>query len=62
MLNEEKILQSMRKSVAKALAIKKALGQYAVVWDYTTNKVVKIPAKDLPEYPQKYINQDIQNG
>lgn len=49
----QKILASMKKSVSKALAIKKALGQYAVVWDEKTQKVKRIEAKDLPEYPYK---------
>jgi len=53
MLNEKKIFNSMKKSINKALAIKKALGQYAVVWDEKTQKVVRIEAKDLPEYKYK---------
>jgi hypothetical protein len=61
MLDESKILESFDKSVAKALAIKKALGQYAVVWDYDKGQVVEIQAKDLPEYPQKYIDEDNKN-
>jgi hypothetical protein len=33
MLNDKEVLISMKKSVSKALAIKKALGQYVVAWD-----------------------------
>jgi hypothetical protein len=58
MLDEQEILSSLRKSVAKALAIKKALGHYAAVWDYNKQQVVKIPAKDLPEYPDKYKQEN----
>lgn len=58
MLDEQKILASFDKSVAKALAIKKALGGYAVIWNEEQQKVVKVPAKDLPDYPQKYIDED----
>jgi len=43
----------MKKSVNKALAIKKALGQYAVIWDKKAKKVVKIKTQDLPEYTYK---------
>jgi hypothetical protein len=32
MLNDKEVLISMKKSVSKALVIKKALGQYVVVW------------------------------
>ncbi len=53
MLDAQKVLNSMKKSVNKALAIKKALGHYAVVWDEKTKKVKKIEAKDLPEYQYK---------
>jgi hypothetical protein len=53
MLDEEEILKSFDKSVNKALALKKALGHYAVVWDEKTKKVVRIEAKDLPEYQYK---------
>lgn len=53
MLDSKKVLHSMKKSVSKALAIKKALGQYAVVWDEKTKKVKYIQAKDLPEYQYK---------
>ncbi len=53
MLDKVKVLESMRKSVNKALAIKKALGHYAVVWDDDAQKVVRIEAKDLPEYNYK---------
>ncbi len=53
MLEEKKILESFNKSVNKALAIKKALGHYAVVWDDDAQKVVRIEAKDLPEYNYK---------
>ncbi len=53
MLNEKKILASMKKSVNKALAIKKALGHYAVVWDRDLKKVVRIEADKLPEYQYK---------
>lgn len=53
MLDKDEVLKSMRKSVSKALALKKALGHYAVVWDYDKKKVVRIEAKDLPEYPYK---------
>ncbi len=56
MLDEKKVLMSMRKSVSKALAIKKALGHYAVVWDEKTKKVVRIEAKDLPKYAYKDDN------
>ncbi|SMN00892.1 hypothetical protein SPONN_2017 [uncultured Candidatus Thioglobus sp.] len=53
MLDEKKVLASMRKSVNKALALKKALGQYAVVWDAEKQQVKRIEAKDLPEYAYK---------
>lgn len=53
MLDEKKILASMKKSVSKALAIKKALGHYAVVWDSEKKQVKRIEAKDLPEYAYK---------
>ncbi|CAC9434441.1 hypothetical protein [uncultured Gammaproteobacteria bacterium] len=53
MLDEEEILKSFDKSVNKALALKKALGHYAVIWDEKTKKVVRIEAKDLPEYQYK---------
>lgn len=43
----------MQKSVSKALALKKALGHYAVVWDETTQQVRRVEAKDLPEYKYK---------
>ncbi|MBW5290993.1 MAG: hypothetical protein Rsou_1192 [Candidatus Ruthia sp. Asou_11_S2] len=43
----------MKKSVNKALAIKNALGHYAVVWDQKAKKVKRIEAKDLPEYRYK---------
>lgn len=56
MLDEKKILASFDKSVSKALAIKKALGQYAVVWDYKTKSVKRIEAEDLPEYAYKEDN------
>ena len=49
----KKALASLRKCVNKALAIKKALGQYAVVWDRELEKVVRIEAEDLPEYKYK---------
>jgi hypothetical protein len=45
----EKLL-SMKKNVSKALAIKKALGQYVVAWDSEKKQVKRIEAKDLPEY------------
>jgi uncharacterized protein YhaN len=51
--DEEEILKSFDKSVDKALALKKALGHYAVDWDEKTKKVVRIEAKDLPEYKNK---------
>ena len=53
MLDEKKVLASMRKSVNKALALKKALGHYAVVWDSKNQRVKRIEAKDLPEYAYK---------
>ncbi len=53
MLDEKKVLASMKKSVNKALALKKALGHYAVVWDSETKQVKRIEAKDLPEYQYK---------
>jgi len=53
MLDEKEVLKSFDKSVSKALAIKKALGHYAVIWDYEKNKVVRIEADDLPEYQYK---------
>ena len=53
MLNVNEILKSMDKSVNKALAIKKALGHYAMVWDREAKKVKRIEAKDLPEYHYK---------
>ena len=53
MLDPEEVLASLRKSVNKALAIKKALGQYAVVWDEQKEKVIRIKAQDLPEYQYK---------
>lgn len=53
MLNEKEILASMKKSVNKALAIKKALGHYSVVWDRDLKKVVRIEADKLPEYQYK---------
>ncbi|SMN15198.1 hypothetical protein CRYPD_438 [uncultured Candidatus Thioglobus sp.] len=53
MLDEKKILESFDKSMNKALAIKKALGHYAVVWDDKTQAVKRIEAKDLPEYQYK---------
>lgn len=53
MLDEKEILKSFDKSVNKALAIKKALGHYAVVWDDKTKQVIRIEAKDLPEYKYK---------
>lgn len=57
MLNEKKVLASMKKSVNKALALKKALGHYAVVWDSEKKQVKRIEAKDLPEYPYKDENR-----
>ncbi|SFV87103.1 hypothetical protein MNB_SUP05-SYMBIONT-4-931 [hydrothermal vent metagenome] len=53
MLDEKKILKSFDKSVSKALALKKALGHYAVVWDSEKQQVKRIEAKDLPEYAYK---------
>jgi len=53
MLDEKKILKSFDKSVNKALALKKALGHYAVVWDSEKQQVKRIEAKDLPEYAYK---------
>jgi hypothetical protein len=53
MLDTQKILTSMKKSVNKALALKKALGHYAVVWDDETKQVKRIEAKDLPDYQYK---------
>ena len=53
MLDENALLKSFDKSVNKALALKKALGHYAVVWDETTKQVKRIEAKDLPEYQYK---------
>lgn len=53
MLDAQKILASMKKSVNKALALKKALGHYAVVWDAKTKQVKRIEAEDLPEYQYK---------
>ncbi|SFV87820.1 hypothetical protein MNB_SUP05-SYMBIONT-5-307 [hydrothermal vent metagenome] len=53
MLDAQKILTSMQRSVNKALALKKALGHYAVVWDDKTQQVKRIEAKDLPEYQYK---------
>lgn len=53
MLNKSEVLKSMKKSVSKALALKKALGHYAVVWDSETQQVKRIEAKDLPEYQYK---------
>jgi hypothetical protein len=43
----------MQKSVSKALVIKKALGQYVVVWGSEKKQVKRIEAKDLPEYAYK---------
>ncbi|MBT3186532.1 MAG: hypothetical protein HN828_00815 [Candidatus Thioglobus sp.] len=56
MIEQKKALESLRRSVNKALAIKKALGHYAVVWDRENKKVVRIEAKDLPEYKYKSEN------
>jgi hypothetical protein len=53
MLNDREVLISMKKSVNKALTIKKALGHYAVVWDEKAKKIKRIEAKDLPEYRYK---------
>jgi len=53
MLDDQKILASMKKSVSKTLALKKALGHYAVVWDSEKQQVKRIEAKDLPEYAYK---------
>ena len=53
MLNDKEVLISMKKSVSKALAIKKALGQYVVAWDSEKKQVKRIEAKDLPEYAYK---------
>ncbi|MBC8493177.1 MAG: hypothetical protein ISR74_05690 [Candidatus Thioglobus sp.] len=53
MIDNQKALESLRRSVNKALAIKKALGHYAVVWDRENKKVVRIEAQDLPEYKYK---------
>lgn len=53
MLNDREVLISMKKSVNKALALKKTLGYYAVVWDSEKQQVKHIEAKDLPEYTYK---------
>jgi hypothetical protein len=59
MLNDKEVLISMKKNVSKALAIKKALGQYVVAWDSEKKQVKRIEAKDLPEYAYKesYTNK-----
>ncbi|CAB5497574.1 hypothetical protein [uncultured Gammaproteobacteria bacterium] len=49
MLNDKKILMSMKKSVSKAL------GHYAVVWDSEKKQVKRIKAKDLPKYAYKEL-------
>ncbi len=50
MLDEQKVADSLKKSINKALAIKKALGHYAVVWDEDKKEVVRIEAASLPSY------------
>jgi hypothetical protein len=53
MLDDKEMLKFFDKSVSKALAIKKALGHYAVIWDEEKEEVVRIEADDLPEYQYK---------
>jgi hypothetical protein len=59
MLNDKEVLISIKKSVSKALAIKKALGQYVVAWDSEKKQVKHIETKDLPEYDKSGVLDEI---
>jgi hypothetical protein len=48
----QKMLESLKTAVGKALEKKKCLGQYAIVWDENKPAVVQYPA------PKNYDNSE----